>query len=90
MDYNDEKQVAHVLKKHAVDVVVVTLAGSNAIIKETQVHVGRAAKEAGVKLFIPEEFGLFTDGHPEDSIFGAKSFAACMFPNSLLLLAWTN
>nr|ADX07327.1 putative endo-1,4-beta-xylanase precursor [Flammulina velutipes] len=76
VDYDNEKQVSQVFKEHAVDVVVSTLTTDITIIKETQVRIGRAAKEAGVQLFLPEEFGFFPDGHPEDSMWGAKSLAA--------------
>lgn len=90
VDYDNEKQVSQVFKEHAVDVVVSTLTTDITIIKETQVRVGRAAKEAGVQLFLPEEFGFFPDGHPEDSMWGAKSLAACKFLSECLSIFYRD
>ena len=68
VDYTNEAQVALVLKEHAVDVVVISLANGSEttngseILTVVQVCIARAAKEAGVKLFLPNEFGPETEG----------------------------
>lgn len=73
-DYTDEAAVTALLKRHQVDVVACPLAGSVEVIAKTQVTVARAAKAAGAKLFLPNEFGLNPEGHTT-GVFGAKSQA---------------
>lgn len=78
VDYTNEAQVVNVLKENVVDVVAVTLGGgtdTENVIAVVQVAIARAAKAAGVKLFVPAEFGLNAEGHAPGSLFGAKSAA---------------
>ncbi|KIY66863.1 NAD(P)-binding protein [Cylindrobasidium torrendii FP15055 ss-10] len=72
VDYNDDASIALLLKKNHADVVVCVLAGDFDVITKTQVGLARAAKEAGAQLFVPNEFGLNTDGYPSGTLFGAK------------------
>ncbi|KAJ7777331.1 hypothetical protein B0H16DRAFT_1683984 [Mycena metata] len=69
VDTSDAAAVAAVFKEHKVDVVlstVTTLAAS------AQKPLVDGAKEAGVKLFVPSEYGMPTDGHTE-GVLGAKN-----------------
>ncbi|KIY68327.1 NAD(P)-binding protein, partial [Cylindrobasidium torrendii FP15055 ss-10] len=79
VDYDDEKGILPLFKKHAVDVVICVLAGDFKVLTQTQVGLARAAKEAGVKLFVPNEFGTNTDDHPTGTLLGAKNDAAKAF-----------
>ena len=70
--------MANVLKEHAVDAVVITLGGgadSEHVITVVQIAIARAAKAAGVKLFVPSEFGTNTEGHAPGTFLGAKTAA---------------
>ncbi|KAF7306430.1 NmrA domain-containing protein [Mycena indigotica] len=60
VDIANAAAVAAVLKDHKVDVVISTL-GMQAIAAQTPLI--EAAKEAGIKLFVPSEFGFPTEGH---------------------------
>jgi uncharacterized protein YbjT (DUF2867 family) len=62
VNYGDKAQVTQVLKSHNVDVVVSTLSGEGF---GAQVGIAEAAKDAGVKLFAPSEFGMPTKGHKD-------------------------
>lgn len=53
-----------------IDVVISTL-GATGI--ETQSNIARAAKHAGVQLFVPSEFGPPTDGKTDDPVLGPKA-----------------
>lgn len=81
VDYTNEAQVALVLKEHAVDVVIISLANGSEttngskILTVVQVGISRAAKEAGVKLFLPNEFGPETEGYGPGSVFGDQNEA---------------
>ncbi|KAF9022197.1 NAD(P)-binding protein [Hymenopellis radicata] len=75
VDYNDETKLAALLKENSVDVVVSTLTTA-VTTTDVQVAVARAAKEAGVKLFLPSEFGLPTAGHTGNTLFAAKNAIA--------------
>ncbi|KAK1227257.1 hypothetical protein PQX77_009743 [Marasmius sp. AFHP31] len=59
VDLENVDEVAKVLKEHNVEVVV-SVAGTTGI--PTQRPVADAAKKAGVKLFVPSEFGSVTEG----------------------------
>jgi uncharacterized protein YbjT (DUF2867 family) len=67
VDYSNKKSVKDALA--GVDIVICTIAGSAL---GAQVGIAEAAKEAGVKLFVPSEFGGITEGETE-GIFGAKA-----------------
>ncbi|KAJ7510296.1 hypothetical protein B0H11DRAFT_1846103 [Mycena galericulata] len=69
VDFTDASAVAAVLKEHKVDVVVSTLATSAAAAQKPLVE---AAKLAAVKLFVPSEFGMPTEGHTE-GLLGEKN-----------------
>ncbi|KAG1889275.1 hypothetical protein F4604DRAFT_832898 [Suillus subluteus] len=58
-DYADVKAVASILREHKVEVVISALAYGALPAQST---IADAAKEAGVKLFVPSEFGLPTEG----------------------------
>ncbi|KAG1825490.1 uncharacterized protein BJ212DRAFT_1443618 [Suillus subaureus] len=58
-DYTDVKAVASILREHKVEVVISAVAYGAL---PSQSSIADAAKEAGVKLFVPSEFGLPTEG----------------------------
>ncbi|KAK7460417.1 hypothetical protein VKT23_009137 [Stygiomarasmius scandens] len=60
VDYNDHTALVDIFKKNSTDVVISTL--SNAAIWDAQKKSALAAKEAGVKLFSPSEYGIVTIG----------------------------
>ncbi|KDN37611.1 hypothetical protein RSAG8_10016, partial [Rhizoctonia solani AG-8 WAC10335] len=66
--YEDEAELAEVLK--SVDVVLSTLNAGG--ITGAQPNLLRASKKAGVKLFMPSEFGDPFEGEAEAEIFRAK------------------
>ncbi|KAF5355329.1 hypothetical protein D9758_006053 [Tetrapyrgos nigripes] len=57
VDYDDHTALVNVFTKYSTDVVVSTPANF-----DTQKNAALAAKEAGVKLFVPSEFGSVTAG----------------------------
>lgn len=59
VDYTDIESVASVLRDNRVEVVVSTL---NNMAMDTQYQLADAAKLASVKVFVPSEFGMPTDG----------------------------
>jgi hypothetical protein len=61
VDYNDHSNLVDVFRKNSTDVVVSTF--SHTAIWDAQKKAALAAKEAGVKLFVPSEYGLVTIGH---------------------------
>ena len=67
VDYSNEGSIQHALT--GVDVVVSTIPGAAV---DIQVKIAAAAKNVGVKLFVPSEFGGITDGATE-WVFGAKA-----------------
>ncbi|THU99929.1 hypothetical protein K435DRAFT_837493 [Dendrothele bispora CBS 962.96] len=60
VDYNDHAALVEIFKKNSTEVVISTL--SNAAIWDAQKKSALAAKEAGVKLFVPSEYGIVTIG----------------------------
>jgi uncharacterized protein YbjT (DUF2867 family) len=66
VDYSNEGSIQHALT--GVDVVISTIP---AVAIDIQVKIAAAAKNVGVKLFVPSEFGGKTDGET-DGVFGAK------------------
>ncbi|KAF5338102.1 hypothetical protein D9758_015383 [Tetrapyrgos nigripes] len=60
VDYNDHVALVNVFTKHSTEVVVSTL--SNTAILDAQQKAAKAAKEAGVKLFAPSEYGVVSVG----------------------------
>ncbi|KAJ7180870.1 hypothetical protein C8R46DRAFT_886253 [Mycena filopes] len=73
VDTSDAAAVTAVLKQHKVDVVVSTISASSVAGTVAQKPVVDAAKAAGVKLFVPSEFALPTDGKTST---GADDFLA--------------
>jgi uncharacterized protein YbjT (DUF2867 family) len=67
VDYSNHGSIKHALT--GVDVVISTISGS-AI--DVQGKIAVAGKEAGIKFFVPSEFGLNTEGETE-GVFGAKA-----------------
>ncbi|EEB92791.1 hypothetical protein MPER_08650 [Moniliophthora perniciosa FA553] len=57
--YNAVDEVAAVFKEHNVEVVIAAL-GTTAL--EFEYPLAEAAKKAGVKLFVPSEFGFVSEG----------------------------
>jgi hypothetical protein len=69
VDFADAAAVAEKLKQHKVDVVLATTTTTAAGAQNTLVD---AAKLAAVKLFVPSEYGMPTEGHSEGPL-GAKA-----------------
>jgi saccharopine dehydrogenase-like NADP-dependent oxidoreductase len=70
VDYADTTAVAAVFTAHAVEVVICTIATSAV---GTQNVLVDAAKMAGVKLFVPSEFGMVSqgqEGNPKEQVAG--------------------
>lgn len=67
VDYSNKESIKKALT--GVDVVISTLPGTAL---DVQPGIAEAAKEAGVKLFVPSEFGGPTEGATE-GLFGAKA-----------------
>ncbi|KAL0577559.1 hypothetical protein V5O48_004422 [Marasmius crinis-equi] len=59
VDLEDVDQVAQALKEHTVEVVVSAISTENVSSQRT---AAEAAKKAGVRLFVPSEFGSVTEG----------------------------
>ncbi|KAK7460426.1 hypothetical protein VKT23_009145 [Stygiomarasmius scandens] len=60
VDYNEHAALVDIFKKNSTDVVVSAVSG--AAILDAQKKAAVAAKEAGVKVFVPTEYGLVTIG----------------------------
>jgi uncharacterized protein YbjT (DUF2867 family) len=67
VDYSTDESIKRALT--SVEVVISTISGEAL---DVQGKIAAAAKEAGVKLFIPSDFGNVTEGETE-GIFGAKA-----------------
>ncbi len=67
VDYSDKESIKSALA--GIDVVISTIAS---VALGLQTGIAEAAKEVGVKLFIPSEFGRPTEGETE-GLFGAKA-----------------
>ncbi len=67
VDYSNDESIKRSLT--GVEVVISTISGEGL---NLQGKIAAAAKEAGVKLFIPSEFGNITEGETE-GLFGAKA-----------------
>ncbi len=67
VDYSDKESIKSALA--GIDVVISTIAS---VALGLQAGIAEAAKEVGVKLFIPSEFGGPTEGATE-GLFGAKA-----------------
>jgi uncharacterized protein YbjT (DUF2867 family) len=67
VDYSDKQSIKDALD--GVDVVICTIANPAL---GMQVGIAQAAKEAGVKLFVPSEFGGISTEEPE-GVFGQKA-----------------
>ncbi|KAJ7826918.1 hypothetical protein B0H14DRAFT_2816525 [Mycena olivaceomarginata] len=73
VDFSDAAAVAAVLKEHNVDVVVSTISGTAIMAQKPLVD---AAKLAGVKLFVPSEYGMASDAHTAEVLGGQNTIAA--------------
>ena len=67
VDYSNKESIKNALT--GVDVVICTISGTAL---NLQAEIAAAAKEAGVKLFVPSEFGNVSEGETE-GIFGEKA-----------------
>ena len=67
VDYTDKESIKRALT--GVDVVISTIPGA---VIDLQPGIAEAAKEVGVQLFIPSEFGGSTEGETEGFL-GAKA-----------------
>jgi uncharacterized protein YbjT (DUF2867 family) len=67
VDYSNPESIKNALA--GVEVVISTISGAAL---DVQGKIAEAAKEAGVKLFIPSEFGGTTEGETE-GMFGEKA-----------------
>ena len=72
VDCTDVTTLAAVLRDHNVDVVVSALAYGAL---PAQRPIADAAKEAGVKLFVPSEYGMPTEGGKEGHLAIKSDFA---------------
>ena len=70
VDYADEATVSSIFK--GVDVVFSTI---NASALDQQVALARAAKAAGVKLFVPSEYGINTEDATSGVFLAKKKFS---------------
>lgn len=59
VDYNDVQLITRALRDHGTEVIISTLNGEGLTAQD---KIAEAAKEAGVKLFAPSEFGVPTAG----------------------------
>ncbi|KAF8207136.1 serine carboxypeptidase S28-domain-containing protein [Mycena galopus ATCC 62051] len=73
VDFSNAEAVAAVLKEHRVDVVLSTLTTAAVVAQRSLVD---AAKLAAVKLFVPSEYGIPTDGHTEGPLAAKNEIAA--------------
>lgn len=72
VDYADVKNLASIFKEHKVEVVVSALAYGAL---PAQRPIADAAKEAGVKLIVPSEYGMPTEGGKEGHLVLKSEFA---------------
>ncbi|EIW78141.1 NAD(P)-binding protein [Coniophora puteana RWD-64-598 SS2] len=70
---DDANAVSAVLRKHGVEVLVSTVGFSGF---EAQIHLVDAAKQAGVQLFVPSEFGSATEGMTDEGPLAVKEKVA--------------
>jgi uncharacterized protein YbjT (DUF2867 family) len=71
-DYADVNAVASILRENKVEVVISALAYSAL---PSQYTIADAAKEAGVKLFLPSEYGMPTEGGKDGHLLIKSQFA---------------
>jgi hypothetical protein len=71
--FDDVDALAAAFKEHGTEVVVSTV-GSFGIL--SQITIADAAKKAGVKLFVPSEYGFATTGVTEEGVLGNKQRVA--------------
>ena len=70
VDYSDDESIKHALT--GVDIVISTVPVAAL---DVQGKIAAAAKEAGVRLFVPSEFGGITAGTETEGRLGAKTKA---------------
>ncbi|KAI3613651.1 isoflavone reductase family protein [Moniliophthora roreri] len=92
VDMKNVEEVAQVLKNHGNEVVVSAIGGD--ALDAQQRTLADAAKKAGVRLFIPSEFGIPTGGvsltpnaHPGSLLVQKDQFAEYLRKNGL---PWTR
>jgi len=72
VDYTSTSSAAQVLKEHGVEVIVSAL---SFYALEAQGPLAQAAKDAGVKLFVPSEYGMPSEGGKEGHLLAKSNFA---------------
>lgn len=77
VDYTKAEDVASILRENKVEILISTIGGGVEAL-QVQKQVADAAKLAGIKLFVPSEFGVPTNGSQE-SIFKVKDEIASEF-----------
>ncbi|KAJ7246111.1 hypothetical protein B0H12DRAFT_1187386 [Mycena haematopus] len=80
VDYSDAAAVSTVLKTHKIDVVICTI---NVAAAGVQKVLADGAKLASVKLFVPSEFGMPSEGHT-GGVFDAKNEVAAYLKSAHL------
>jgi len=85
VDYNDHAALVDIFRKNSTDVIVSAVSG--AAILDAQKKAAVAAKEAGVKVFVPTEYGLVTIGFAgkgagnlfaEKDEFAGRTLSSCL------------
>ena len=87
-DYADVKAVASILREHKVEVVISALAYGAL---PSQSTIADAAKEAGVKLFVPSEYGMPTEGGTAGHLLIKTQFSGepfCVVPGLVQVIEW--
>ncbi len=74
VDYEDIAEVSAVLKENGVDVLISPV--NTEVVGKTQYPLADSAKAAGVKLFVPSEFGFVTTGAPVEVLKEKENFAS--------------
>ncbi|KAK7021893.1 hypothetical protein VNI00_017182 [Paramarasmius palmivorus] len=81
VDLDNVDEVAQALEQHGIEVVVSAIAST--ALGGTQQYLADASKKAGVKLFVPSEFGMPTEGisrapgaNPQSPVTQKDQFAA--------------
>jgi hypothetical protein len=72
VDYTDVKTLASILQEHNVEVIISALAYGAL---PAQRSIADAAKEAGIKLFLPSEYGMPTEGGKDGHLAIKSEFA---------------
>lgn len=80
VNFDDVASITQALKGK--DALVSTLAGDGSVFVDLQKRLVDASKAAGIKLFIPSEFGANVEAAPKDGFFVGKQLAAAYVKES--------